>query len=145
MVTFPNNIQEGFEISGSPKMVTSWRTWLHSGGWPISTGWPAKNIHTDLETAKSAHLKGRIASGTMSLGYLSELMIDLFGIGWLSGGEMSYKFIRPVFIGDTVIAKARVQSKQMVGSGVKFVLDIWCENQHGEKVTVGNATYVVLY
>lgn len=107
------------------------------------TGWPKKNIHTDEETAKSHRLPGRVASGTMDLGYLTELMIDLLGEAWLSRGKMSYKFIKPVLIGDTIIPKARVQSKEVEGSGVRFVLEVWCENQEGEKVTIGTATFLL--
>lgn len=143
MAILTKDTEEGYEVSGSLKTVTSYRMWLHSGGWPRFTGWPAKNIHTDLEVAKRAGLPTRIASGTMSLGYLTELMIDLFGETWFRGGKMSYKFIRPVVMGNTVVTKARVQSKRVENSRIRFVLEVWCENQHGDKTTIGTATCLI--
>jgi len=73
----------GFEFRGTMKTVTSFRTWLFSGGWPPFDGWPARNVHTDAEFAKRCGLPGRAASGAMFQGYLTELMISLFGEEWL--------------------------------------------------------------
>ena len=137
MATNAKEVQEGYEISGTPKTVTSYRTWLFSGGWPRFEGWPAKNVHTDLEFAKSCDLPSRAASGAMSVGYLTELMIDLFGEDWLAKGVLSLKFISIVDMGDKIISKARVTSKHGDDSGVRVDMDLWCENQLGDKVAVG--------
>ena len=143
MAIITKDIKEGFEVSGKVKTVTSYKTWLFSGGWPRFTDWPAKNVHTDLEFAKSCGLPTRAASGSMSIGYLTELMIDLFGENWLRGGKIKVKLIGIVVPGDTLLPKAVVQSRQAENSGVRFVVDLWCENQHGDKVAVGTGTGLV--
>ena len=102
-------------------------------------GWPAKNVHTDLEFAKGCGLAARNASGAMMVGYLTELMIDTFGDGWLRNGAFSLKFIRAVGIGDRVTARARILSKREDTSGTSFEAEVWCENQGGDKVVVGAA------
>ncbi|MDN5347068.1 MAG: hypothetical protein PWP65_632 [Clostridia bacterium] len=134
----------GEEFSGKPKRITWERLWTFSGGPFAASGWPKKNLHTDPEFAKSLGLPTVGASATQYLGHLAELMIDLFGEGWLKGGKTSnIKFIKLVPEGDVLTTKAKVISKDEEGSAVKFTLDVWCENKNGEKVMIGNATGVV--
>ena len=143
MAIITKNIPEGHEFSGKLKTVTEERVYAFSGGFPKGKDWPKKTIHTDLDFAKSCGLPTRAASGAMFEGYLTELMIELFGENWLTYGKMSLKFIAIVDVNDTVLPKATVQSKQVQGSDVIFTMEVWCENQHGNKVMVGAATGVV--
>jgi acyl dehydratase len=143
MAIITKDIPVGHEVSGKLKTVTEERVYAFSGGFPKGHGWPRKNIHTDLEFAKSCGLPTRAASGAMFEGYLTELMIDLFGESWLRRGKMSLTFIVIVDTGDTLVPKSVVRSKQAEGSGVRFVMEVWCENQHGNKVVVGTATGLV--
>lgn len=131
---------EGQEFSGRLKTVTEERVYAFSGGFPRGPGWPRKNIHTDLEFARSCGLPTRAASGAMFEGYLTELMIDLFGEEWLRHGKMSLTFIAIVDPGDTLVPTAVVRSSQPEGSAIRFVMDVWCDNQRDEKVVVGTAT-----
>lgn len=137
MARLSKDAKVGYEAAGKTKTLTSWRTWLFSGGWPMFTGWPHKNIHTDLEFALNCGVPARIASGSMMTGYLYEMMIDLFGPDWLKGGKMSLKFIKGAKIGDKVTAKGVIQSKEIRGSEARISMDVWCENQEGEKLVVG--------
>ena len=135
-----HNTPVGHTVTGRTKKVTSYRTWLFSGGWPRFDGWPAKNVHTDLAAAQKSGLPTRAASGAMCLGYLTELLVDLFGEAWLSHGELTSKFIGIVDAGDDVVSKARVTGVESTDSGVQFSLDVWCENQDGTPVVVGTAS-----
>ena len=74
------------------------------------------------------------------MGYLAELMIDLFGEQWLNHGNMNLKFIALVDVDDTLVCKAIVTSKEAEDSSTRFTLDVWCENQHSNKVAAGTAT-----
>ena len=130
----------GHTVTGRSKKVTSYRTWLFSGGWPRFDGWPAKNVHTDLAAARQSGLPTRAASGAMCLGYLTELLVDLFGDRWLSYGEFSTKFIGIIDTGDDIVSKARVTDVKSTDSVVQFSLDVWCENQDGTPVVVGTAS-----
>jgi acyl dehydratase len=134
----------GQEFSGKPKKYTWERIAAFSGGPFRTPGWPHRNIHTDLEFARSTGLSVLYVSGTQSEGHIAELMIDLFGEGWLKGGQTKgLKFIKPVAEGDVIRVGARVQSRQWEGTALKVTVDIWCENQYGEKVLVGAATGTV--
>ena len=133
----------GHTVTGRVKRVTSYRTWLFSGGWPRFEGWPAKNVHTDLAAARQSGLPTRAASGAMCLGYLTELLVDLFGAGWLSGGELTSKFIGIVDAGDDVTCAARVTAREETDTGVRFTLDVRCENQDGAPVVIGTASGVI--
>ena len=130
----------GHTVTGRTKKVTSYRTWLFSGGWPRFDGWPAKNVHTDLAAAQASGLPTRAASGAMCLGYLTELLVDLFGEQWLRHGELTSKFIGIVDAGDDIVSKATVTSVEETGSGVQISLDVSCENQDGTQVVVGTAS-----
>ena len=127
-------VQTEDEVIGPSKYVTSYRTWLFSGGWPRSEGWPAKNVHTDLEFAQACGLATRVASAAMLQAYLAELMVDLFGESWLRWGRLELKFVRPVEIDDRIVAYGVVTTKEVDGA---VYLDLWCENQRGEKVCTG--------
>ena len=134
------DIEVGFRATGPTKTATLYRTRLFSGGWPRTEGWPAKNVHTDEDFARAAGLSGRNASGAMMQGYLAELMIDMFGEGWLSGGSFSLKFVHQVGMDDSVTAEAIVTAVRKSGQTIAVELDVNCKNQHGQVVTVGIAT-----
>ena len=140
MQPFTPDTAVGSEVAGTPKTMTSYRTWLFSGGWPRFDGWPAKNVHTDLAAAQQSGLPTRAAYGAMMQGYLYELMIDLFGADWLERGQLSLKLIRIVDVGDTITARASVSARQREAGGTRFDLQVWCENQRGEHVVVGTGT-----
>jgi hypothetical protein len=53
--------------------------------------------------------------------------------------SMNVKFISIVDKDDTSIPKAAVKSKELKGSEIKFTMEIWCENQHGDKTIVDTA------
>jgi hypothetical protein len=74
------------------------------------------------------------------MGYVTELMIDLFGVEWLGHGTQDVKFIAVVDAGDILVAKAQIKGKEVQDSAARFTMDVWCENQKGAKVLVGSAT-----
>ena len=131
----------GQEFAGKPKKLTCERLWAFSGGAFDTPDWPKKNIHTNLEFARSTGLDRTYASATQYLGYVTELMADLFGEDWFRGGKLgNAKFIKPVTEGDTITVKARVESKDEGNQITRYVLDVWCENQNADKVLFGTAT-----
>ena len=140
MAIITKNTKEGTEFSGKPKVVSEPRVWAFSGGFFSASGWPRKNIHTDLEFARQCGMSTRAVSATQYMGYLTELMLDLFGDSWLSNGKLNVKFINIVDVGDRLVTKAVVKSKEAQGAAVKFDFDVWSENQRGEKVMVGTAS-----
>ena len=141
MAIVTKDTKKGEVFTGKPKKVNWERIWTFSGGPFNAEGWPRKNIHTDLEFATACGLPSKVAtSATQFQGYVVQLMIDLFGMEWLSYGTMDVKFIRIVNAGDTLLARAELQSKEIEDDVTTFTLNVDCENQRGEKVLVGLAT-----
>ncbi len=129
-----DSISIGKLFEGPVKHVTSYRTWLFSGGWPRVEDWPAKNVHTDMEFALQCGLPTRGASAAMLQAYISELMINIFGEDWLVNGSLDLKFIQLVKIDDQITTKASVVKINAEGL---VELNVWCENQSDEKVCLG--------
>ena len=101
-------------------------------------------LHVDPEFAKSTRFGGTIAHGHLPIAFVSEMMTRWLRQGWILGGKVQLTFLVPVKPGDTIIAKGVVREK-MVEAGRKVVLcDIFCENQEGTKVIVGEARGAVL-
>ena len=131
----------GAEFAGKPKRVTWERTWTYAGGPFTLQGWPAANIHTDPQFASNVGLSEVIVTGAQTQGYVVELLIDLFGERWLSHGTLyDMKFIKPILVNEVVQVHARVLSKDRHSSGLRYILQVWCEKQSGEEVLVGRAS-----
>jgi acyl dehydratase len=101
---------------------------------PLMAG--SNPIHYDTEFARRAGLPAPIATGVMSSAFLSEMLTRAFGVEWIRGGAIDVKFIRPIYAGDTVTAHGRITHKTETSTGVRIVLDLWCETQRGDAVTV---------
>jgi acyl dehydratase len=136
MPTTAEELAIGQEIEPLVKQMTIERMSrpLMAGGNPI---------HYDPAFAKQAGLPAPIATGVMSSAFLSALLTKAFGIEWIRSGAIDVKFIRPIYAGDRLTARGRVTGKSETSTGVRIVLDIWCETQRGERVTVGTASVVV--
>ena len=136
----------GDEISASPKAITQEKMnfFAHQLGLRIDyMAGPVINHHTDEEFAKSRGYPGTIAQGLHYYAFLFQMLADFFGQGWVQGGKMAVSFIQVVRPGDTLAARGAVKDKQPEGSAIRIHLDIWCENQWGEKVVVGTASGLV--
>lgn len=96
-------------------------------------------LHLDDSYAKKTRFQQRVAHGILSAGFISAVLgTKLTGPNatavYLS---QSMRFLKPVFIGDTVTAVAEVKS---VDTARRFVnLTTECFNQKGEKVLSGEA------
>jgi acyl dehydratase len=95
-------------------------------------------IHTDVETARERGLDGVIAHGMLSMGFLGHYLTHLAGAG--ATRRLSVRFVGMVRLGDALTCCGTVDSTtpQQDGS-LLAILEIWAENQHGERVTVGDA------
>lgn len=103
------------------------------------------NIHTDEEFAKSQGLPAVIADGMISTNWLSALMVKYFGVDYLDRGELRTKFIKPVFRDVLVATRGLVRSIERLDNGnVRYSVDVWCEDQEGTKLTVGDGQVEVV-
>jgi acyl dehydratase len=100
------------------------------------------SIHTDAEWARKKGFRAPLAQAMMSTAYVSQLMTQFAGEGFVKGGKMSVSFIKPVVVGDTLTVCGRVKSREAEGDKVRVTVEVWCENQDGVKTMVGTASAV---
>ena len=98
------------------------------------------SIHTDEAWARKKGFRTTLAQGMMSTAYVSEMMTRLLGAGFIKGGTMSVAFIKPVYAGDRLTVHGVVKEMRSESGGTHVVVDVWCENQNGEKTTAGQAS-----
>jgi 3-hydroxybutyryl-CoA dehydratase len=134
----------GTEITGPVRVMTAERIqWYDSAMLSAAKGELARvtvNIHTDDDYAKEQGFPALIADGMMSTNWCSEMLIDRFGMDYVEHGELRTKFIKPIFLGVTVSVRGKVTSAAPQENGaVVYALDVWCEDEKGVKLTVGDA------
>jgi len=94
-------------------------------------------LHVDEEFAKNSMFKGIIAHGTIPLAYMFQTVHEYFKVAWVKGLKYEVKFIAPVRPGDIVVCNGKVNSFGAGGGDV--IIDLFCKNQKGENVIVGEA------
>ncbi len=104
-----------------------------------------QNIHNSPELAKQRlGTTYPIASGRMSVAFASESLRKFFGAEVFNHtGTVNLKFLRPVKEGDTITVGGTVNSRQTVDNGTLVTVDLYCENQNGDKTAIGQGTALV--
>jgi acyl dehydratase len=102
-----------------------------------------RSIHSDEAWVRQKGFRACLAQGMMSTAYASQLMVKLLGPGFAKGGTMSMAFIKPVYAGDRLTVHGVIKDKQRDGGATRVVVELWVENQHGEKTAIGHATGLV--
>jgi len=97
-------------------------------------------IHDDDEYARKQGLPGIISDGMITTNWLHGLLVDLFGEAAAGPGRLRTKYIAPIYENQVVIACARVESVlDDAEGGTVHTLSIWCEDDTGKLLTVGEA------
>ncbi len=104
---------------------------------------PPRNIHTDQEAAEHEGLPAPIGTGPHFGSTVSRMMMAAFEEGWIEGGKISLKLIAPTFAAEVLTAKGIVREKTPEGDALRFICEVWIENQRGRKVAVGEASALV--
>lgn len=91
--------------------------------------------HRD-DLARRAGFPGGLVLNEFHLSHLLDLLIRYVGLDFLRDGDIDVKFIRPLLDGQSMTPRARVVKAE----GARLQLDVWVENQDGEKVAVGLAS-----
>src|SRR3954454_22600609 len=90
-------------------------------------------IHFDDEAARKLALAGAIAHGMISGALLGRLVAATLGPQWLRQGRVRLKFIAPVPVGSTVLARGEVTSTD------PLTLELRAETTTGVLAIVGPA------
>lgn len=94
--------------------------------------------HINAVEAEKGMFHGRIAHGMLSAGFISAVLgMQLPGPGTIYMGQ-ELRFVKPVYIGDTVTATATVVER--VPEKNRLKLETIVTNQKGEQVITGMAT-----
>ena len=104
-----------------------------------------ETIHNNLDLAhRRLGTNYAIASGRMSLTYAAESLRRYFGPEVFNHtGTVNLKFLRPVKDGDTITVHGNVIHKEQVEKGTQVSVELYCENQNGDKTAIGMGTAIV--
>jgi acyl dehydratase len=95
-------------------------------------------IHQDHEFAKAAGMGDVFAHGMLSMGFVAQAVTDWAGAGAVR--KIAVRFAAIVRLKDTVTCRGRVVATSEKDGAHLVELELWAENQRGEKVVSGKAT-----
>jgi acyl dehydratase len=93
--------------------------------------------HWDPVYAAETGLPAPIQTGEMSSAYLAEMCVNHFGRNFFSGARMSCKYVASTYANEVITTHGIVRDKTPKGAGYRFSVEIWAQNEAGEKKTVG--------
>lgn len=93
--------------------------------------------HWDPVYADETGLPAPIQTGEMSAAYLSEMCVNYFGRHFFSDARMVCKYVGSTYANEVISTHGVVREKTPTPAGYRFTVEIWAENDEGEKKTVG--------
>ena len=100
------------------------------------------SIHNDDYTRTKGY-PGALVSAYVLAGYMSELMVNLFGWSWFSTGRIGLTFIgKGVQQGDPVTCGGRVKALEDGPDGRRVVVEIWMDKEDGGRPVIGEASAI---
>jgi acyl dehydratase len=108
------------------------RCWMFSG--------PGKNYHTDREQAEKLGFPNIVVQGMMSTCFVSKVMQQSFGEGWLRGGKMSLKLTNVLWVDETVEIRGKIRDEVREGTRTRIHCDVWVDKTDGTRVALGSAS-----
>lgn len=105
-------------------------------------------IHIDAEYSKTTPFGARVAHGLLGLSIASGLVVQT---GFMEGTIMAFrevnewKFIKPIFIGDTIHVETEVKEVKAIPriGGGSIVIQLDVKNQTGDTVMKGSWTALI--
>ena len=103
------------------------------------------SFHTDPEAALRAFGTATpIASGRMQLSFAAEALCCFFDPKVFNhSGALDLRFTKPVVDSDTITVTGRVTETNVEENGTRVSLEVWCENQNGDRTAVGTGSALV--
>mgnify|MGYP001558299704 CR=1 FL=1 len=129
MVTVTKDTPVGYELDGVKKQMVIQLM--------ASRSWGRSNpVHWDPPYAAERGLKAPIATGQMSAAYIAEMCVNFFGEHFFRSMRISGKYVKPVYAGETITTHGVIREKTPEGSGYRFKVEAWADNEDGEMKTV---------
>ncbi len=93
--------------------------------------------HWDPVYAAATGLEAPIQTGEMSSAYLAEMCVNHFGAQMFRNARVVCKYVGSTLANEVITTHGVVREKVPKGNGYRFIVDIWCDNEAGEKKTAG--------
>lgn len=93
--------------------------------------------HWDPVYAAATGLKAPIQTGEMSSAYIAEMCVNYFGASFFKNARVVCKYVASTLANEVITTHGVVREKTPKGKGYRFKVDIWADNEAGEKKTVG--------
>ncbi|MBK9516281.1 MAG: MaoC family dehydratase N-terminal domain-containing protein [Anaeromyxobacter sp.] len=101
-------------------------------------------LYIDEPHARTAGFPSAFAPGMLGMGFLGELATD-----WVRGARLrrfQSRFVKIVWPNDVLTVRGRVSDRRFEPGGAYGIdIEVWAENQRGELVTRGLATFQLYY
>jgi acyl dehydratase len=98
----------------------------------------------DEPHARNSGFPSALAPGMIAMGFLGELVVD-----WVRGARLrkfGARFVKIIWPGDVLTARGRVVERRFEEPGQYTIgIEVWAENQRGELVVRGLATFQLYY
>lgn len=108
------------------------------------TWWPEwRNLHNDEDIARSVGFPTIMMMGAQGIEYISQMCALYFGQAWARTGKLKTTFLKPVSPPQRLKAEGIVLGKTHEGSITRFTIQVWLEDEDGDKVIVGTANAIV--
>ena len=104
---------------------------------------PGANYHNDAEQAKKLGFPRIVVQGMMTTCFVSQIMLERFGEGWLGGGRMSVKLTNVVWCDETVTVRAKLGERTPEGTRERQHCDVWVDKPDGSRALLGAASALV--
>ncbi|MCA8926874.1 MAG: MaoC family dehydratase [Alphaproteobacteria bacterium] len=129
-------LERGQALPALSRTIVQRQIDIYSGIRPFS-------IHTDEDWARRKGFAATIAQGMMSTAYISTMLQRAVGAGFVEGGTMDAKFLKPVLCGDTLEVTGTVAGFTRDEDGrVRAHVTVAAHNQRGEQTMAGSASGV---
>ena len=80
----------------------------------------------------------------MSITFATECLRKFFGPEvYNHTGTVNLKFLRPVKAGDTITVTGAVSGSEDIDEGTRVSVDIFCDNQDGNRTAIGIGTAII--
>jgi acyl dehydratase len=126
-------LEVGQELPSLSRTIEQNQIDIYSGVQPLS-------IHTNEGWAQAKGFRTTIAQGMMSTAYVSTMMTSAVGEGFVVGGTMDCKFLKPVLRGDTLTVTGKVDGFSREGNRIRVHVTVAAHNPDGDQTMAGTAS-----
>ncbi|MGH3757768.1 hypothetical protein [Actinophytocola sp.] len=127
------------------ELFTNRHVQVYGSGRIVEEEWPEQNIHSDHDAARREGLAEVVGSAPQPIAQIHRSMMMAFGAGWVAGGRIKAKMIKPLLEHDFTTAKGRVTGLSLESGAdrLRVACEAWVERRDGTKIMVATASAVM--